>query len=134
MGDTGSLTSGFIISCLVIQYIEKGGHSAPAISVALLSIPVFDTLRVFVLRVLHGRSPFMPDRNHIHHKLLELGLPVSKAVLVLLTVNAVCLLFALFFSEWGNQRLLLAIIGFITLLGILLEVFTNFNLPDEEVV
>lgn len=134
MGDTGSLTSGFIIACLVIQYIERGGHSAPAISVALLSIPVFDTLRVFVLRILHGRSPFMPDKNHLHHKLLELGLSVSKAVILLLAINMICLCFTLLFSDWGNQRLLLAIIGFITLLGILLEVFTNFNIGDEEMV
>lgn len=74
MGDTGSLVCGFIVSVLAIQFIEMGlrvdqpfGSAAPSVAVGILFVPLFDTLRVFILRMAAGRSPFSPDKNHIHH-------------------------------------------------------------------
>lgn len=82
MGDTGSLLLGLINSILVIKFINVAGNpaaslnldAAPAIGFSILIIPLLDTLRVFSLRILDRRSPFSPDRNHIHHFLLDLGL------------------------------------------------------------
>lgn len=80
MGDTGSLTIGLLNSILVIKFIETGSHysfhpvaSSPAIGFGILLVPLMDTLRVFSIRIMHGRSPFKPDRNHIHHLLLNHG-------------------------------------------------------------
>jgi UDP-N-acetylmuramyl pentapeptide phosphotransferase/UDP-N-acetylglucosamine-1-phosphate transferase len=81
MGDTGSLLLGLINSVLVIKFINISGTAsspvhfttAPAIGFAILIIPLFDTLRVFTLRILDRRSPFSPDRNHVHHFLLDMG-------------------------------------------------------------
>ncbi len=81
MGDTGSLLIGLLNSIFVIKFISVAGNpnasfsllSAPAIAFAILIVPLFDTLRVFSLRILKGRSPFSPDRNHIHHFLLDNG-------------------------------------------------------------
>ena len=81
MGDTGSLLLGTVNSILVIKFINIAGTSgtampitsAPAIGFAILLIPLFDTLRVFAIRILDRRSPFSPDRNHVHHFLLDLG-------------------------------------------------------------
>ncbi|RYY69078.1 MAG: undecaprenyl/decaprenyl-phosphate alpha-N-acetylglucosaminyl 1-phosphate transferase, partial [Chitinophagaceae bacterium] len=81
MGDTGSLLLGLINSILVIKFINSAGiapgkidfPAAPAIGFAILIVPLFDTLRVFALRILDRRSPFSPDRNHVHHFLLDLG-------------------------------------------------------------
>ena len=89
MGDTGSLLLGLINSILVIKFISVAGtpgHSysfkaSPAIGFAVLMIPLFDTLRVFGLRILDRRSPFSPDRIHIHHYLLDLGLCHKKITL-----------------------------------------------------
>ena len=133
MGDTGSLVSGFVISFLIIRFIETSGSGSPAIAVALLVIPIFDTLRVFILRILHGRSPFMPDKNHIHHKLLEMGLPSIAVVGILIVVNVAIIVTSLLLLHWGTPRLLLLIIGCVIVLGIVLEVLTSFNVHNEEV-
>ncbi len=81
MGDTGSLLIGLVNSIFVIKFINISGtpgaklffDASPAIGFAILMVPLFDTLRVFGHRILDRRSPFSPDRTHIHHFLLELG-------------------------------------------------------------
>jgi len=95
MGDTGSLLIGLINSILVIKFITIAGstgnvysfHAAPAIGFAVLMIPLFDTLRVFGLRILDRRSPFSPDRIHIHHYLLDLGFSHKKITLTCVTAT-----------------------------------------------
>jgi UDP-GlcNAc:undecaprenyl-phosphate GlcNAc-1-phosphate transferase len=81
MGDTGSLLIGLVNSILVIKFIETAAgyanypvHAAPAVGFGIMLLPLMDTLRVFGIRILHGRSPFSPDRNHLHHILLDRGM------------------------------------------------------------
>ncbi len=83
MGDSGSLIIGLILSVLSIKLIEYDAAKLPNFMVHItkpvfvlscLSYPLIDTLRVFILRILKGRSPFSADRNHIHHRLLDIGL------------------------------------------------------------
>jgi UDP-GlcNAc:undecaprenyl-phosphate GlcNAc-1-phosphate transferase len=89
MGDTGSLLLGTVNSILVIKFINIAAApgnpfpiaSSPAIGFAVLLIPLFDTLRVFAVRILDRRSPFSPDRNHVHHFLLDLGFTHKKITL-----------------------------------------------------
>ena len=80
MGDTGSLMVGLVNGILVIKFIETGGHysfypvaASPAIGFGILLVPLMDTLRVFAIRIMNRRSPFKPDRNHVHHLLLNYG-------------------------------------------------------------
>lgn len=80
MGDTGSLMIGLVNSILVVKFIETGSNysfypvtASPAIGFGILLVPLMDTLRVFAIRIMSGRSPFKPDRNHIHHVLLNHG-------------------------------------------------------------
>ena len=77
MGDGGSLVLGFILSLFVMRVIQAGIYtdsgSTISFTLAILAIPVFDTLRVMSSRMLHGRSPFSPDRTHLHHMFIELG-------------------------------------------------------------
>lgn len=95
MGDTGSLLLGLVNAILVIKFINVANlpdvkipiHSAPAIGFAILMIPLLDTLRVFGIRIGHRRSPFSPDRNHIHHILLDRGLSHSTITIILVAVN-----------------------------------------------
>ncbi len=97
MGDTGSLLLGLINSILVIKFINVANmpavsvpiSSAPAVGFAILMVPLLDTLRVFGIRIGHRRSPFSPDRNHIHHILLDRGLSHSTITLLLVAVNGV---------------------------------------------
>lgn len=107
MGDTGSLLVGLINSLLVIKFINLAGsaevsfpvQAAPAIGFAILMIPLFDTLRVFGHRILDRRSPFSPDRTHIHHFLLDLGFSHKKITLT--CVGANILFIALAYSLRG---------------------------------
>ncbi len=92
MGDTGSLIIGLLCSVLAIKFIEFNRqtsivHSAPVISFAVLIIPLFDTLRVMIRRMIRGISPFTADRNHMHHMLYDLGLSHHQVTFVLIIVN-----------------------------------------------
>jgi UDP-GlcNAc:undecaprenyl-phosphate GlcNAc-1-phosphate transferase len=97
MGDTGSLMVGIVLSILAIKFIEMnrvipldGLHKIkriPAVTIAILIIPLFDTLRVFTIRMLQGKSPFTPDRNHLHHMLIDLEFTHMKATGILITFN-----------------------------------------------
>ena len=91
MGDTGSLLVGFVIAVLVIQFNEFNLltigkykiESAPAVSIAVLILPLYDTLRLMIVRVMRKQSPFKADRGHIHHKLLDLGYTHIQATIIL---------------------------------------------------
>lgn len=92
MGDSGSLTIGLILSVLSIKLIEYDvaelptellNVSRPVFTMAALVYPLTDTLRIFLYRIARGTSPFAADRNHLHHKLLDLGLSHRKTVLLI---------------------------------------------------
>jgi UDP-GlcNAc:undecaprenyl-phosphate/decaprenyl-phosphate GlcNAc-1-phosphate transferase len=117
MGDTGSLLLGFSIAFFSIRFLELNKplqiqfsgpaiKSAPAIVAALLSIPVFDTLRVFALRLMKGKSPFHADRNHIHHLLIDVGMTHLRATGILLLVNAVFISLAFLLQSFGFEFIL----------------------------
>ena len=93
MGDTGSLFIGLLISIFTVKFIhanatgiipEGYGFNNPiAVVVAILIIPLFDTIRVFSTRIARGRSPFQADRRHIHHLLIDYGYSHMQATAVL---------------------------------------------------
>lgn len=97
MGDSGSLTIGLIICILAIKLISFDvsaiqnqfilNVSKPLFAMSVLVYPLFDTLRIFFYRAVHGVSPFSADRNHIHHRLIDLGISHRKAVIILYAVN-----------------------------------------------
>lgn len=101
MGDTGSLLLGFMISVLCILFVNSynpsaqlaqaslidGQKGALVVGLSILFIPVFDSFRVFITRIIKGVSPFKADRTHLHHYLLDLGFTHSRTVLILLTAN-----------------------------------------------
>lgn len=130
MGDTGSLLVGTVAAILSIQFIEQNKMlvespkyiaSAPALAIAVLIIPIFDTARVMIIRVLKGSSPFQPDKRHIHHLLLELGLSHMQATFVLLMVNILFVVLTYIFHGWGNVNLFLAMVGLALILSGILQ-------------
>jgi UDP-GlcNAc:undecaprenyl-phosphate/decaprenyl-phosphate GlcNAc-1-phosphate transferase len=81
MGDTGSQFLGFVVGVLAVILTQKVNTALnPLLPLFLLGLPVIDTVFVMTRRVLEGRSPFSPDKNHIHHQLLDLGLAHYEAV------------------------------------------------------
>lgn len=136
MGDTGSLLLGFVSVVLTIKFIElnKVGSgivyfsSAPSIAVALLVGPLFDTIRVFILRTIKNGSPFAADRNHIHHRLLRLGLSHVNATFVLVVLNILIVSGTLLVRDFGNY----AVISLIFLLCIIFNVGLTMMLRTKE--
>ncbi|MEO6329216.1 MAG: MraY family glycosyltransferase [Ginsengibacter sp.] len=119
MGDTGSLLIGLLNSIFVIKFISIASdtqlnfnlplQSAPAIGFAVLMVPLFDTLRVFSLRIINRRSPFIPDRNHIHHFLLDLGLNHKMITLVCVSANILFIALAYFLQSMGTTLVIAAL-------------------------
>lgn len=110
MGDTGSLLLGLVNAILVIKFINSAAEpssipslagSAPAIGFAILMLPLFDTLRVFTLRLIEGRSPFSPDRNHIHHFLLDIGMSHRLITITCVSVNIALITLAYLIRDLG---------------------------------
>jgi UDP-N-acetylmuramyl pentapeptide phosphotransferase/UDP-N-acetylglucosamine-1-phosphate transferase len=128
MGDTGSLLIGLIHAILIIKFINVAQmpsisfpiEAAPAIGFAILMIPLLDTLRVFGIRIIHQRSPFSPDRNHIHHLLLDKGLSHKAITMSLVGVNLLFVFGAFFFRGVGCTWIIFSIIGiFFAVIGAL---------------
>ena len=94
MGDTGSLTLGYILSFLAIKYSQNTEfipvtQGAFVIAFSTLIVPAFDVVRVVIVRIYRGKSPFEPDKNHIHHQFLAMGFTVRKAMLLILLISCV---------------------------------------------
>lgn len=129
MGDTGSMMLGFMISTLLVQFLAvpeslawKLNVSSPvSIGIALLILPVYDTLRVFFIRFFQGKSPLTPDRNHIHHTLLKLGLNHGQSTILLILYNATTLFVAVGFQHLGDMVLIPSIFFTTVAVGIVLD-------------
>lgn len=131
MGDTGSLLLGFFISVVAINFIHIN-HSLPsttpmrfdatiAAAVCVLLMPLFDTLRVFISRMMKGRSPFSPDKTHIHHLLLRMGMRHSQAVMTIASVNIVFIGIAYLGKDLGDHVMLPLVVGIALLFSLLLD-------------
>jgi len=126
MGDTGSLVLGFVISVLCLRLIQLNTGieqpvlpHAPIFTLSVVMIPVFDTLRVFTLRIWNGRSPFSPDKNHIHHLLTNNGWNHNFAAKLLCGVHAIVLVLGYFLKD-VSETIGLLILLFIMLLTVLI--------------
>ncbi len=133
MGDTGALFIGLICAILAIEFIEMhqpsfykefpqlAFNAAPAIAIGILILPLFDTLRVFTMRLFKGKSPLHPDRTHIHHLLIDTGFTHMQATGLLLVVNVIFIVVAISFQHIGSMSLLLLILVFSIVLSTILS-------------
>lgn len=120
MGDSGSLVAGFVIAFLTVNFIElKPFQSNIAIAIAILYIPILDTARVFALRILDGKSPFVPDKNHLHHVLTRIGLSSKQVVIALVSLNIFVILLTYIFQHLGDTILICSEVLFATALIII---------------
>ena len=83
-------------------------RSAPAVFLGMVFIPAFDTLRVFCVRIKAGLSPFYPDKRHIHHKMLRIGLTHFRSTMVIIALQAGFILLNILLKDL-NINLLFAI-------------------------
>lgn len=119
MGDSGSLMIGLVNSILVIKFINAASdpfvlypiESAVAIGFAILIVPLLDTLRVFAIRIFNGRSPFTPDRNHVHHLLLDRGLGHAAVTFTCVGINVFFVVLAYIGRGLGSTTVLLILLA-----------------------
>lgn len=116
MGDTGSLTLGMLIAfdAIVVCCMKPAGISSELklynpiiLGFAPLIVPCFDLARVFYHRIKRRRNPFLPDRTHIHHKLLDLGLSSTQALGVILTLSLIYTVSNIILSRYMNINILI---------------------------
>ena len=115
MGDCGSQTIGFILAVLGVKFSMDGANGDIAIPNALvvafcvLMIPCLDVIRVMLGRMRRGKSPFLPDKTHIHHKFLALGMSHRTAMFTILMIDAFFVLFNLTLIDVLNINLVFVI-------------------------
>ncbi len=111
MGDAGSQLLGFSIGVLSIRATQSvSSEISAAIPILLLAVPILDTLSVMVQRIGEGRSPFSPDQNHIHHKLLALGFDHHEAVMVIYVVQGALFVVA-YLLRYESDVVILGFVG-----------------------
>ena len=120
MGDTGSTFLGYILATISIQGLFKYyAFISFAVPFLILGLPMFDTLFAIVRRLAHGQNPMSPDRGHIHHRLIDMGLNQKQAVAALYVVSSILGLSAVVLTTSGAMRAMLflvavAVVAFLT--------------------
>lgn len=130
MGDAGTEVVGMILSVLAINTIRYGlvtedlklPNKGPLMAIVFLAIPLFDSLRVFVVRASKRKGPLRPGRDHIHHALLDLGFDHKKTTLTLY-FTSIALIIGTYFLLELNVNLSIAILAFISYLLLILPFY-----------
>lgn len=143
MGDTGSLIIGFCIAFLTMKFLTIDYNIASKapflienriiVALSILFIPLFDTIRVIGVRLLDGKSPFYPDRNHIHHILIDSGLKHYKASLFLAVINILLMTLVIYLSTIYNsfEMLIFVVVLFVSFLLLFFKLKRNLKSTNE---
>jgi UDP-N-acetylmuramyl pentapeptide phosphotransferase/UDP-N-acetylglucosamine-1-phosphate transferase len=134
MGDSGSMLIGLVNAILVIRLSEEGSfntgisvYSSFALGFSILLIPMLDVLRVFIIRLTKGASPFAPDRNHIHHLLLNKGFNHTQVTVTMLLASIIFTAAGYFINDL-NINLVAGILTLLFFSGVfVIKFFTSFN-------
>lgn len=115
MGDAGSLTLGYTLAFLILHFWQAqpaGGINIPNIAIIAMStliIPMFDVVRVFMSRIRDGRNPFLPDKNHIHHKLMRAGMSGTMTLVTILLMSISLIVINYLMASYVSQTLMIVV-------------------------
>ncbi|MCY1635016.1 MraY family glycosyltransferase [Marinifilum sp. D737] len=120
MGDTGSMIVGLVLGYFVMKFIQLNGAenlkwqigASPAVAFGILIVPLFDVIRVMMVRISRKRSPFHADKSHIHHLLLRAGFTHKGASFRIIFGNIAFVVLCYFGRDWHSEILFAAVIGF----------------------
>jgi UDP-GlcNAc:undecaprenyl-phosphate GlcNAc-1-phosphate transferase len=131
MGDTGSLSLGFALTTLVMLFVDRNGTmlasegwkiNAPlAAGIALMIVPIFDTVRIFTKRSLKGKSPLKPDKSHVHHFLLRMGYKHNEVALLLGAIKTFFIAMVFFGSSLNDHVMIPLVFILAIVLGVWLD-------------
>jgi UDP-GlcNAc:undecaprenyl-phosphate GlcNAc-1-phosphate transferase len=122
IGTSGVMFVGYTLAVLAVL-----GTAKVAVALLVLGVPIIDTFWIIVRRLANGSSPFTPDRGHIHHRLLDLGLSHARTVLVIYAICVVLAVLSFFLSGTGQ---LYAFLGLVLASGLALFLFTRTESED----
>ncbi len=131
MGDTGALMIGFLLSYLAIRFInenynlpithEARFNASIGTAVCVMIIPIFDTLRVIILRMRKMQSPFRADKNHLHHQFLNIGFSHARTVFMLAGINILFVYLAWMLKEKDDILILMLATGLCLVINFILK-------------
>lgn len=135
MGDAGSLTLGYTLSFIVLHFWQAHPvwnpylHNIGIIILSTLIIPMLDVVRVMMSRIRDGRNPFLPDKNHIHHKLMRTGLSGRMTMLTILVISIAFIVSNYLVASFLSQTLMVVLDIFFF---ILMHLIINFFIRRKE--
>ncbi len=140
MGDTGALVIGMMLAILAIHFINVNYdlpamtpfkfHGSVGTAACIIIIPLVDTLRIVILRISKGVSPFAPDKSHVHHAIMRLGMTHSQTTMILATVQILYIGLAVVFNEYGDVYILSGLLVLSFLLSVTLDRLIIRRLSD----
>ena len=132
MGDTGSTFLGFILAVVSIQGLFKSyAIISFAVPFLMLGLPIFDTAFAMIRRMAHGQSPMHPDRGHIHHRLIDMGLSQKQAVASLYVISAILGLSAVVLTTSNEWKALLFFVALCVAAGVAARIAFPKELKEE---
>ena len=133
LGDTGGLTIGYMLAFVVVALSRQGGNTLPdgiiMVCFGTLLLPMFDVVRVAIMRTVNNRSVFDRDNNHIHHRLMMGGMSPGNVLITIILVTAFFVLLNVV-GVWLEWNLSLLLIGNVTcwmMLQVVISYFKNKN-------
>lgn len=141
MGDTGALVIGLMLAISAIHFIDlqynlPNEHAykfkaAVSGAVSFIMIPLADTLRIFILRIIRKQSPFTPDKSHIHHNIMRLGFSHGQSTMILGAIQVVFVVIVVFSRSFNDNYVLLGMLLLCTVLSIVLDRAIQSKVPKE---
>jgi UDP-N-acetylmuramyl pentapeptide phosphotransferase/UDP-N-acetylglucosamine-1-phosphate transferase len=135
LGDTGGLTIGYMLAFVVVALSRQGGSSLPEgiimVCFGTLLLPMFDVVRVAIMRTVNNRSVFDRDNNHIHHRLMMGGMSPGNVLLTIILITAFFVLLNVV-GVWLKWNLSLLLIGNVTCWGMLQIVISYFKNKNRD--
>lgn len=113
LGDTGALFLGFMIAVLSLQGLKNATAVAIVTPIIILGVPIWDTFMAIIRRILSGEKIYKPDRNHLHHRLLKLGLTHRGTVLVIYGISMIFSMISLLLNVSSRIGGILLVIGLV---------------------
>jgi UDP-GlcNAc:undecaprenyl-phosphate/decaprenyl-phosphate GlcNAc-1-phosphate transferase len=131
MGDTGALVIGMLLSIMIIHFIDLNYNlpvntqykftGSVGTAACFIIIPLVDTSRIIILRLLKGQSPFKPDKSHIHHAIMRMGMTHSQTTIILAITQLIFIGLAIAFSDVSDRYLVSGVILLSVTLSVILD-------------
>lgn len=132
MGDSGSLLLGYCLGTFAIMLVSgSNGQVSPYIPLIVLAVPILDTLVVMTNRIKKRRRLFLPDRSHLHHRLLDLGFGHKFAVIIVYGITYLLSIFAIIGRRFEDYHLAVGLLTGFVIIYTSLHLFSHYGIRSR---